>query len=214
MSQSLHLLGNPVSPFSTKVHYLLEEIGRPYKYTFVDLAKGEQTAEQFQKLNPFGAVPTIEVNGFSMGESNAILRYLAQRFELESFYPNNLEDRAQVDQVMEFVSLHVNRYLLSLAWNLHWGPRFGQKTNQPFVDDARVQLNRYLPKLEKHLIGRAYLSGPNVTLADVTLLPFAAQHEVAQVSLTDFPNFKGWLSRMKERQAWKKTQTEIEKLLK
>ncbi len=214
MSQSLHLLGNPVSPFSTKVHYFLEETGRPYKYTHVDLAKGEQTTEQFRRLNPFGAVPTIEMNGFSMGESNAILRYLAQRFELDQFYPNNLEDRAQVDQLMEFVSLHVNRYLLSLSWNLHWGPKFGQAANQAFIDDARIQLNRHLPKLEKHLIGRSYLAGSNVTLADVTLLPFAAQHELAEVSLTDFHNFKSWLSRMKERAAWKKTQTEIEKLLK
>jgi glutathione S-transferase len=213
MSQTLRLLGNPVSPFSTKVHYFLEEAGRPYKYTLIDLAKGEQSTEQFQRLNPLGAVPTIECNGFSMGESNAILRYLAQRFELDAFYPANLEDRAGVDQLMEFVSLHVNRYLLSLAWNLHWAPKFGQKPNQAFIDDARTQLNRYLPKLEKHLIGRSYLAGANLTLADVTLLPFAAQHRNAEVSFSDFPNVAAWLGRMSERPAWKKTQTEIEKLL-
>lgn len=213
MSQTLTLYGNPISPFAAKVQFFLEESGHPYKYQSVDLMKGEQQTEQFRRMNPFTAVPTIELGGHSMGESNAILRYLAQRYEMDAFYPANLEERANVDQVMEYTSLHVGRFLYTLAWNLHFAPKFGRPTVQAFVDDAQFQLTRHLPRLESYLLGRQFLAGSGITIADAALLPFVANHKLAQISFGDFPNIQAWYSRMADRPAWKKTQTEIEKLL-
>ena len=98
----LNFYGNPVSPYVVKVHYLLEEAGIPYKYHEVNLSDPRSKAE-LARVNPFGKVPAIELNGFGLGESNAIMRYLVDRYHANNLYPVNLEDRAQVDMVTEFI---------------------------------------------------------------------------------------------------------------
>lgn len=63
-----------------------------------------------------------------LGESNVILRYLAQKWHMTDWCPANLEDRSRIDEMTEFTSLHVGRRLYELAWNLHFGPNVGERT--------------------------------------------------------------------------------------
>ena len=210
----LNVYAHPFSPFAQKVHYFVEDAGIAYKYNTVDLSKGEQNLEPFKSLNPLGQVPAIERDGFTLAESNAILRYLAQRYELSAWYPSTLEDRATVDQFMDFATLHLNRWFLTLAWNLYYGPKFmNSATDHAAVAEAQTNLRKNLEKFERHMMsGRTYIVGPTQTLADAVLLPFAASYKHAQVALGDFPATKAWIDRMSARPAWKKVQAEYEKI--
>jgi glutathione S-transferase len=206
----LNFYASPLSPFVTKVHYFLEEAGIPYKYHQVNL-RDEKAKAELARVNPFGKVPAIELNGFGLGESNAILRYLIERYQVHQLYPANLEDRAQVDQAFEFVQAHVNRWVMALAWNLGFSAHFGVPADQHAINEARSQLPGTLARLESYLNGRTYLAGHDFSLADVVLLPALAQHKAAQVSLADYPNVSGWLERASARPAWKKTHAEVER---
>jgi glutathione S-transferase len=210
----LNFYTNPLSPFATRVHLFLEESGQPYKVHITDLAKGQQRTPEFVSMNPMSAVPTIELNGHGMGESNAILRYLAQRWQLSSWYPENLEDRARVDQLTEFTNIHVTRWLNDLAWNLEVAPKFfGGKPNLEKAEEHRGMLLRNLNKLETYMHGRTYLAAEVPTIADISLAPFAIHHQMAHVSFSDFPNVAAWTARMAARPSWKKVMTEREKML-
>jgi glutathione S-transferase len=124
----------------------------------------------------------------------------------------NNEDRARVDQLMEFASLHVNRWLSPLAFQLYFGPKFfGQQTDPRVVEEASTNLHGNLAKLESYLLGRNYLAGPTPTLADAVLLPFMSFHAAAQVSLASYPSIAAWTQRMTARPAWKKVAAELEK---
>ena len=51
-----------------------------------DLFQGAHKTEEFTKLNAYQHIPTLEDGEFSLGESNAILRYLARKYKPE-LYP-------------------------------------------------------------------------------------------------------------------------------
>jgi glutathione S-transferase len=62
------------------VHWMLEELGAPYRIELVDLAKGEQKKSDFLAINPMGKVPAIVHRGVVVTECGAILTYLADAF--------------------------------------------------------------------------------------------------------------------------------------
>ena len=204
----LNFYGNPVSPYVAKVHYLLEEAGIPYKYHEVNLSDPRSKAE-LARVNPFGKVPAIELNGFALGESNAILRYLVDRYHANYLYPANLEDRAQVNMVTEFIQAHVNRWILPLVWNFSAAPRMVLVPDQAAIAEAQSKLPTGLLRLEQLLSGRTFLAGPEFTLADVVLLPVLAEHKAAQISLRDYPRLAAWYEHASARPAWKKTRDNI-----
>jgi glutathione S-transferase len=202
----LHLYSHPASPYGQKVQFLLEECGRPYEFHVMEGAKGDLQSPAFRAVSPFGLVPAIEVDGFRLAESGAILRYLSQKWQLSSLYPVNLEDRAQVDMVMDYATLHVGRHVSSLAWQLSWSKKRGFPVNLAAVEEARQALNKHLPRLERYLAERtsSYLVGSQLTLADVSMMPFMSQAVEGELTLRDYPLLSAWLGRMAGRPAWQK----------
>jgi glutathione S-transferase len=61
-------------------HWMLEEVGAPYRIVPVDLAKREHKTPSFLSLNPMGKLPTIVHRGTPVTETAAIIAYLADVF--------------------------------------------------------------------------------------------------------------------------------------
>lgn len=62
------------------VHWMLEELGVPYRLELIDLDKGEQKSARLLKLNPMGKLPTLVHRGVVVTEAAAICAYLADAF--------------------------------------------------------------------------------------------------------------------------------------
>ncbi|HEX5047792.1 MAG TPA: glutathione S-transferase, partial [Gammaproteobacteria bacterium] len=96
----MHLFDNLDSGNGYKVRLLLAQLGLSYRWTNLDLDKGETRKPEFLKRNPNGRIPTLELDdGTHLAESNAILWYLAEGTPL---VPNDRLGRAQVLQWMFF----------------------------------------------------------------------------------------------------------------
>lgn len=210
----LRLFGSPISSNCHKVQCFLEEINIPYELKLVDLMKAEQRKPDFLALNSLGAVPTIEVNGFHLAESNAILRYLAQKYEKYAYYPINLEDNARVNQMMDFLTLHVARWISTINWHRVMMPTMmGQKGNPATIQEAEQNLLLSLPRLERHLARTGtFICGPHPTIADIAFTPLADQSKDAQISLTDFPFTQKYINQLVNRPAWQKVAAELKRL--
>ena len=207
----LNLYASPFSPYVTKVQYFLEESGIPYQYHQLNLRDPAGRAE-IDRLNPFGKVPTIELNGFTLGESAAILRYLCERFERYDYLPRNLEDQARINALTEFVTSHVAGPVQKLAFNLTYGPRYGfAQPDERAMEMARTELARTLPRFEAVLHGRQFLAGPQLTLADFQTWPLLAENKAAHLSYGDYPAVQAYVDRMAARPAWQKTRADIER---
>jgi glutathione S-transferase len=86
MSDEIVFYHNPLSR-ARVVHWMLEEVGAPYRIESVDLQKGEQKQPPFLAVNPMGKLPTIVHRGTVITETGAICTYLADAFPAAGLAP-------------------------------------------------------------------------------------------------------------------------------
>ncbi|KAG8294680.1 hypothetical protein J6590_097592 [Homalodisca vitripennis] len=58
----------PEGPPSLAVMMALKHFGIDYKLVEVDFPKGEHLKEEYEKINPQKKIPTLDDNGFILGE--------------------------------------------------------------------------------------------------------------------------------------------------
>jgi glutathione S-transferase len=197
------LYTHPLALNGVKVHLLLLESGRPYEVRAVDLPNGEHLGAACREVNPSGRLPFLRDEGLTLSESNAMLRYLAQKWELEDWFPTRLAERATVEQWMDFGAVHVNVPLGHLFVARWWSRIFGWPTSLGNIQNALADLRRNLPLVEGRLAASPYLAGSRPTLADLVVLPFLALTDAIGLRLaTEHPRLADWVARMTARPSW------------
>jgi glutathione S-transferase len=61
-------------------HWMLEELGQPYRFHLLNLKKGEHKKPDYLAINPMGKVPAIRHGNTVVTEAAAICAYLADAF--------------------------------------------------------------------------------------------------------------------------------------
>jgi glutathione S-transferase len=97
------LYTNPVSTNALKVRFLLAELGLEYDTREVPIS--QPRPDWYLAENALGGIPALEDDGLVMAESNAILRYLAQREGRDDLYPAAPAERALVDEFLDRFAL-------------------------------------------------------------------------------------------------------------
>jgi glutathione S-transferase len=200
---------NEWSPYCHKLLYFLEEASLPCERVHVDFATFDFNAPDFLAVSPGAQIPAIETEFGSVAESTVCMRYLSDRFHLDHLYPRNLEDRAVVDFWTEYINQHVSRYIMSLSWQRFFMPRRGLPVDQKSVADSLSALEKYLPPVNRHLLGRSYFAGSGITIADINFMGFMFQSGPAALNLRDYPAIEAWYERMRARPAWRRLLKEI-----
>jgi glutathione S-transferase len=150
-----------------KVLFFLEDVGLPYER--LDYGRGfapTNTAE-FLALNPNALVPVLVDGDTVIWESHTILRYLAAKNGLESYYPSNLSQRALADQWLDWKIAHVSPAMRPLFFR-HF-LKMGEFTDRE-VEEAETESARLFAILDAQLAKTgAYVTGPDITIADSSL---------------------------------------------
>jgi glutathione S-transferase len=105
MADHLILYDNLVSTNALKVRFLLAELDLVAERVPVPL--GDARPAWYQELHPFATVPCLVDGDLVLVESNAILRYLADREGRDDLYPREPRRRAVVDDLLDALSLAV-----------------------------------------------------------------------------------------------------------
>jgi glutathione S-transferase len=91
------------SPWVFSVFVALEEKRIPYETRVLDLERGDQRSPEFAGRTLTARVPTLEHEGFFLGESTAIVEYLEEAFAAPAFpalLPSDRSDRARARQIL------------------------------------------------------------------------------------------------------------------
>ena len=90
------------------VMWCIAELGLPHERIDAGLMYGVNNTPDYLAMNPNGTIPTlIDDDGPAMWESGAILRYLANSYADEPFWPKDPLRRADVDRWAEWAKVSV-----------------------------------------------------------------------------------------------------------
>ncbi len=199
----LTIYGSDLSYPAIKVRLTASYLGLDYKWHLVNLREGEQKREWFLKINPVGKVPAIDDDGFTLFESNACCKYIAEKNNA-SLYPHELKKRVVIDQWIDFVSTHIGVHASTIIFGRVFAPRMNRPVNQQGIDDAVKFLDMYFPIIEKQLSEHANVVGEGLTLADIVLFSILEPAEIAEISLAAYPKINAWRNHLKAQEFYTK----------
>lgn len=173
-------------------HIVLHWVDAPFDVQVV--SREERRTPAFLALNPAGAVPVLEDDGWVLTQNAAILHYIAERFPDAALAGGDARARAEV-----------NRWLAFLNADVHpaFHPLFGSTA---FLDDpatidrtkdaARTKLRGHFERLDAQLQGRDWLTGTR-SLADPYLFVVLRWARGAGVDLSGLENLDAFARRMR-----------------
>ncbi|MBV8615349.1 MAG: glutathione S-transferase N-terminal domain-containing protein, partial [Acetobacteraceae bacterium] len=160
------LWGRSTSSNVMKVIWLLEELHLPYERMDVGGPFGKTNTPEYRAMNPTGLVPTWEEDGFSLWESNAILRYLCAAHAPDSaLFPRAPRRRADIDRWMDAQQTVLNRPQGVLFIGLIRTPP--EKRDQAAITQAIGEAASAWGLIGAELGKHPFICGDTLTLADM-----------------------------------------------
>ena len=199
----LKIYGSELSAPANKVRFTANAIGLEHEFIKVNLREGEHKKPEFLKLNPVGKIPVIDDDGFVLFESNAIIRYFADKNN-SPLYPKEVKQRAIVDEWIEFSSHHVGLAVSKVTYNRVFAPRMKMDVDERSLQDGLSFLDRFLPIVDNQLGKNQYLAGDKFSLADINLLAVLDPAEVSNIDLSKYKNIIKWRTALKGKEFYTK----------
>ncbi len=199
----IKLYGLPISNNVAKVRYCLNELGLEYELIPINPLEGQTQTETYLQIAPSGKIPGIEIDGFRLFESNAINRYLADQ-KNSPLYPKDPKQRATVEAWMDFCAIHIAWAMGRVFFNRVGAPLFGKEKDINSLNTGLEFLGRFLPVIDKQLSEKTYLTGNQMTLADINLLAILDAAEVSQIDLSKYTNLTRWRNGLKKKEFYQK----------
>ena len=151
-----------------KIKLLLHQLKVPFEWYEVNVLQGETHTEEFLAKNPSGKIPVLETpEGDFLSESNAILWYLA---EDSNFIPKSRLGRQRVLQWQFFEQYSHEPFIATARFIVKY---LNQEEEQKEVlQEKRRGGYQALDVMEKELATRAFISGEQYTIADISLYAY------------------------------------------
>ncbi len=184
---------------STAAHIALEEAGARFDLSLIDLPQGGQRADSFQKLNPRGQVPVLEIDGVAITETSAILVYIGRQFPEARLLPDAPVDEARCFAIMAWISSQVDPVFRRLA-----RPERVAKEESTRADVKQVAQELYWTKcqeLDNLLEGKQWLMGSQYTVSDPLALVYYGWALRFRLPVLQLPHFTDLARRLTARPA-------------
>lgn len=164
--------------------------------------------EGYLDLHPFGRVPVLRHGRLMLYETQAILRYLDERFPGPPLQPDGAAARARMMQVMGIADAYAYRPLVRQVYShAVFRPAAGEASDPREVAMGMVAAARVLGALEVLAEEGLVLSGV-VTLADLHLAPMIAafaQAAEGAAAVARHPALAAWWQGMRGRESMAET---------
>jgi glutathione S-transferase len=73
--------------------WMMEEVGEPYELVRVNIRAADHPSEAYKRINPMGKLAGLQDGACAMGETAAILLYVADKFPNKHLAPTPLDPR-------------------------------------------------------------------------------------------------------------------------
>ena len=181
-----------------KVRLLLALLAVPHSLHPIDFYPGrEHHSDWFLALNPRGQLPVLKDDGYMLHDAQAILVYLASRYDTAGrWYP--IAEPALLGSITSWLLFAEAITSTASAARLHDGFFYD-------IDIARCRdgAHRLFRILDQHLwFSERTASGwlcasAHPTIADIAVFPYVQLSEEGGIARRDYPAVRRWLDRVK-----------------
>ena len=170
-----------------KVRLFLSLLDIPFETININLPKGEHKSDFFLDLNSFGQVPVMQDGDLVIADSNAILVYLALKYDPLSLW-------LPVDPIIQ---AQIQRWLSAAAGPLAFGvanlraarvfKRTADLRAQELSDKLLAAMNLELSK------SKFLCTDKNPTIADIAMYSYTAHSPEGGINLGLYENIVNWM---------------------
>ena len=190
---------------SLSVHVVLNEIGQPFELRKFATSERANYSPEYLAVNPKGRIPALQIDGFTLTETPAILAYLGRRFPAAGLWP---ADRSEAEaRCLELLAWSSNTVHVAFA-QIFRPERFvpGEQSYPPVKESGRANYGRCLADIEKRLQTRPYAVGDQYTVVDPFWLVFFRWGMRSGYEMRDeYPAYTAFAERLCDRPAIRRT---------
>ncbi len=204
------LYGFNGSTYVRTVRMLLLEKGIEHEQVPVNILAGEGRSDAHLRRHPFGKIPTLEAEGVSLFETQAIAELIeGENPDTPSFIPDAVVERARMRQWIGTIDNYTYPAVVgTIVWQRVVNPALGEDTDEQACRDAVPAARVHFGLFERALSDRAYLAADQVTLADLYLAPIIAYLSMTpegEQLLGEHPNVARWWQAIQDRESFRQT---------
>jgi len=188
----LTVFGDIRSGNCLKVKWLLDRLGRDYRWVDMDVMGGATRSTEFLALNPAGQVPAVVLeDGRVLAQSNAILGWFG---EGTPFMPSDPWLRAKMYEWLFWEQYSHEPYVAVARFQRVYAGRSAQEVEPRLMERGRAALAR----MESALTQAEWLVGDGPTLADLTLVAYTRVADEGGFELGSYPAARQWIGRVED----------------
>ena len=183
-------------------------------HELVDVPFGAHRDEPHLSRQPFAKIPAFEHDDFALYETQAIIRYVDERFAGAPLQPEDVHEWSRMNQVISIVDAYawpaiagtilVNRILV---------PRFlGGTPDEAAIAAALPRARLCLSEIERLMENHRFLAADFITLADLMATPllyFFGRVPDGREPMAEHPKLQNWLRQMETRQSFQVTKPSL-----
>jgi glutathione S-transferase len=193
----MKLYSHPLSNNGYKITLLLSFLEQNYELVNVNLVNDDQKTAEFLTMHPLGQVPVLVDGDVTIWDSQAILVYLARKYE--NWLQLQPEAIAQINSWLSFASKELAIGLASARGHYLFGGKDIKFINRLNIDIEKATLlaHNSLQVLNQHLSNHKWLAGESPSIADIACFPPVVLAGDGKVSLEAYPYIQDWIIRFK-----------------
>ena len=198
----LTVWGRKTSSNVQALMWCIGELGLPYNRIDAGHRYGVIGTDEFLGMNPNGTVPVLKDGaGPPIWETGAILRYLCNKYGINPFWPDDLEDRTRVDQWAEWAKLNATaKFTAPVFWRVvRTAP---SERDETAINSAMAILTERLAIVEAQLSRNTFLAGEAFSIADVQLGHILFRYFDIQIDHHFFPSLERYYRNLTQRPAY------------
>ena len=178
-------------------------------HELVEVPLGAHREAPHLARQPFAKVPAFEHDGFALYETQAIIRYVDERFPGTPLQPEDVHEWSRMNQLIGIVDAYAWPSIAGIIlYNRMLVPRQGGLADEAAIAAALPRARLCLSEIDRLMAEHRFLTGAHVSLADLLAIPILYYFGTVadgRPLMAEHPKLEDWVRHMAERQSFRVT---------
>ena len=190
----LTIYGRKSSANVQKVHWICLEGNLKFQSINIGGKYGGHTSSKFKQLNPNGTIPVLKDNDFIIYESNSIIKYISDKFNILKSY--NKKKVALNNQWIDWASLVFG--LQCATYTAHNMLLPIEQRNPAIVSETKEKILTSFKILNNQFNKYGFIVDDKLSLADIPIGCWLHRCVILDLKFSEFKSLNRWYEKLKE----------------